>query len=241
MLRRIQAEHLETLRTEGAEERQIQRAENDLRRLERAGAPLALLGEPAPAWTLEHAFGDTETLADLRGKVVVVDFWATWCPWCIRSFPALRDLLRDYRERGLEVIGVTASANSVYASRYDLDDDLADRAEEGARARPVAVLERGRPAPEGTVALPEAEYRAREIEVITEFIANHEMDWPVVMIDKEEPAAKYALGGWPHALVIDREGRVRYVKSGALLRDRAAQVAAFRQVLEDLLAEGGPE
>ena len=64
------------------------------------------------------------------------------------------------------------------------------------------------------------------------------MQWPVVMIAKDEPAAKYALTGWPHAVVLDRQGRVRLFKVGALLKDRPEQMAHVRTLLEALLDEG---
>jgi thiol-disulfide isomerase/thioredoxin len=182
-----------------------------------------------------------DALEDLRGQVVVIDFWATWCPWCIRSFPAIRDLLRDYADRGLAVVGVTAPASSVYEQRYDLDDDLKARAVEAGPPRPVARLAGAGPDREdGIPALAEAEYRIAEQEAIGRFVRNHELSWPVVLIDAAEPSARFALSGWPHAVVVDRAGRVRYFKPGALLRDRTEQVAAFRKVLEDLLAEPAP-
>jgi len=197
-----------------------------------------MLGEAAPEWTLEHAFGGTKALGELRGKVVVLDFWATWCPWCIRSFPAIRDLLRDYEKRGLVVVGVTASAGRVYAERYDLDDDFKDKVEAGKRAQPAAMIATTRNPADGVSYFEPEAYKVREIEVIKTFVGNHKMTWPVVMIDKAEPGPKYALGGWPHAVVIDRQGRVRYFKSGALLRDDPAAVKKFRKVLETLLGEG---
>ncbi len=217
--------------------RQLASAKSYLTRIEKAGAPFAMLGKPAPDWTLEHAFGELKGLGDLKGKVVVLDFWATWCPWCIKSFPAIRDLLRDYEKQGLVVVGVTASAGTVYEARYDLDDDLLDKVVPGKRATPAARLARGTQKPNGETLFSAEDYPAKELEVIKTFISNHKMNWPVVMIDKTEPAPKYALAGWPHAVVIDREGRVRYFKSGALLRDRVDAVKKFRALLEDLLAE----
>jgi thiol-disulfide isomerase/thioredoxin len=52
--------------------------------------------------------GGTFKLSDFRGKVLVVDFWATYCPPCVRQVPRLAELSRKYRDKGLEVIGVTA-------------------------------------------------------------------------------------------------------------------------------------
>ena len=216
--------------------RQLGSAKSYLTRIQDAGKPFAMLGQPAPEWTLEHAFGDVKSIADLKGKVVVLDFWATWCPWCIRSFPAIRDLLKDYADKGLVVVGVTASSSSVYDARYDLDDDLKDKAPAG-RVMPAARMARGAQQPDGKTIFSAEEYPAKEKEVIKTFIGNHQMTWPVVMIDKAEPAPKYALGGWPHAVILDRQGRVRYFKSGALLRDRVDAVKKFRAMLEDLLAE----
>jgi thiol-disulfide isomerase/thioredoxin len=52
--------------------------------------------------------GGTFKLSDFRGKVLVVDFWATYCPPCVRQVPKLAELSRKYRDKGLEVIGLTA-------------------------------------------------------------------------------------------------------------------------------------
>jgi thiol-disulfide isomerase/thioredoxin len=236
-LRELATKHLEAVKVE-ADERTLRVAESAVKLLETVDRPLTMLGAPVEAWTLEHAYGDVQALADLEGKVVVLDFWATWCPWCIKSFPALRDLLRDYADKGLVVVGVTASASAVYEQRYDLDDDLKDKADPAVRPQAVARLARDGQRKDGSPpSLPDAEYREVEHETLARFIENHQMTWPVVMIDKEEPGSKFALTGWPHAVVIDRQGRVRYFKSGALLRDRPEAVAAFRKVLDDLLAE----
>ena len=63
------------------------------------------------------------------------------------------------------------------------------------------------------------------------------MSWDVVMIDAAEPGPKFALTGWPHAIVLDRKGRVRYFKRGALLTDKPEGIAKLRKVVDSLLAE----
>jgi thiol-disulfide isomerase/thioredoxin len=52
--------------------------------------------------------GGAFKLSDFRGKVLVVDFWATNCPPCVRLIPQLAELSRKYRDKGLEVVGLTS-------------------------------------------------------------------------------------------------------------------------------------
>jgi thiol-disulfide isomerase/thioredoxin len=52
--------------------------------------------------------GGAFKLSDFQGKVLVVDFWATYCPPCVRQVPRLAELSRKYRDKGLEVIGLTS-------------------------------------------------------------------------------------------------------------------------------------
>lgn len=61
---------------------------------------------------------DTLDLAQYRGKVVLVDFWASWCAPCRRSFPWLNEMQRKYGERGLVVIGVNVDATRGAAEEF---------------------------------------------------------------------------------------------------------------------------
>ena len=72
-------------------------------------APSVTQGQDSrlPQLTLKDIHGRYIRLSDYRGKVVLVNFWATWCPPCRAEIPDLLKLQRDYRSRGLQIIGVT--------------------------------------------------------------------------------------------------------------------------------------
>ncbi|MBD0372439.1 MAG: TlpA family protein disulfide reductase [Pyrinomonadaceae bacterium] len=61
----------------------------------------------APSLELRDLRGRTVRLSDYKGKVVLLNFWATWCPPCRAEMPDLVKWQREYRSRGLQVIGVT--------------------------------------------------------------------------------------------------------------------------------------
>lgn len=72
------------------------------------GTGAGLVGAPAPGFKLETANGQgTVDLDKWKGKVVIVDFWATWCEPCKKSFPKLQELSTKYRASGLEIVGVS--------------------------------------------------------------------------------------------------------------------------------------
>jgi peroxiredoxin len=68
---------------------------------------LALVGKPAPAVAVKDIKGDTFRLDDLRGRYVLVDFWATWCAPCVAEFPRIQAAYARYRDAGFEVVGVS--------------------------------------------------------------------------------------------------------------------------------------
>ncbi|MDX2029831.1 MAG: TlpA disulfide reductase family protein [Blastocatellia bacterium] len=61
---------------------------------------------------IEKLDGGSFKLADFRGKVVVLDFWATYCPPCVRQMPQLAELSKRYQSQGLTVIGLTSDPKS---------------------------------------------------------------------------------------------------------------------------------
>ncbi len=60
----------------------------------------------APGFTLPDMDGEMHSLDDFRGKVVMLNFWATWCPPCRREMPSMQRLYEKYREQGLTVVAV---------------------------------------------------------------------------------------------------------------------------------------
>jgi len=93
-------------------ERVIKRWEAVVRRLDLLGKPIEIQGV-----TLDGKEFDWETFR--QGKVVLIDFWATWCGWCIKEIPELKRLYEAYRDRGFEIVGISGDRN-----REDLEKFL---------------------------------------------------------------------------------------------------------------------
>lgn len=80
------------------------------------GAPAD--GTPAPAFELPRRGGGTVTLAGLRGQVVMVNFWASWCGPCRAEFPVLDQLYRKYAPLGFTLLAVNVEPDAGDAERF---------------------------------------------------------------------------------------------------------------------------
>lgn len=76
-----------------------------------AGDGRVEVGFPAPAYSTRSLEGDSVSLAGLRGKVVILNIWATWCHPCRTEIPELRGIHERYRARGLELVGVSVDSD----------------------------------------------------------------------------------------------------------------------------------
>ena len=67
---------------------------------------LVKAGEKAPDFTVEMFDGGKTSLAELKGKVVLLNFWATWCPPCVQELPLLNAFYGEHRAKGWQVLGL---------------------------------------------------------------------------------------------------------------------------------------
>lgn len=73
---------------------------------------------PAPDFTLEDMDGAAHQLSDYRGKVVMLNFWATWCPPCRREIPSMESIYRDLADDGFTVLAVNEFEDADHVFAY---------------------------------------------------------------------------------------------------------------------------
>lgn len=160
------------------------------KRLDSAAMRGELIDGPAPALTFEwiEDSGGTpqwKSLEDLKGKVVILDFWATWCGPCVASFPNIKELRAHYSPEDLVIIGVTSLQGS---HNWPRDASKPDRERK--------VETKGNP--------------DLERELMAEYMKELGLTWTVAFTAEEVFNPEYDVNGIPHLAIIDREGRIRH-------------------------------
>ncbi|HYV39174.1 MAG TPA: TlpA disulfide reductase family protein, partial [Gemmataceae bacterium] len=151
-----------------------------------------MYGKPAPEIVAQFALnGDAKKLSALKGKVVVLDFWAIWCTPCLATLPHLRDWSKDYKKDGLEVVGVTT-----YHEIYGFDKKSGKFTTAADKLKPAA-----------------------EQDVIKDYAEFHKLNFQQLMLSKDawdKAREQYRFEGIPTLVLIDRKGAVRIVHEGVL-------------------------
>ena len=86
--------------------------------------PAPKQGFLAPEFTLQNIDGGTIQLSDLRGKVLLINIWATWCPPCRAEMPAMQRVYLDYQHLGFEILAVNATKQDNPTSVANFTSDL---------------------------------------------------------------------------------------------------------------------
>jgi thiol-disulfide isomerase/thioredoxin len=178
-------------------------------RIEDAKPPESLVGKPAPPWEIDAwVDGVDRDFDSFKGKVVLIDFWAMWCGPCIATFPHLREWREEFGGQGFEIVGVT----QYYNFRWDDLNQKAMRNQD-----PVDP--------------------ADERETIKKFLEHHQLAHPVfVTPEKSEMSSEYGVRGIPHVVLIDREGIVQLIRTGA----GPDTAKAIHEKIEELVAPKSP-
>lgn len=140
------------------------------------------VGAPAPAYATTSLEGDSVSLAAQRGKVVLLNIWATWCHPCRTEIPELRAVHARYRDRGFELIGVSVDA--------DGQDDA-----------------------------------------IRSFTQDYQMAFPIWRDPDERISTLFLAVGVPATYLIDRDGVLRWRRTGPITPGDTSLTAAIERAL----------
>ncbi len=156
--------------------------------IDRAGQRAALIGKDAAPLDVEAWInGDPLTADDLKGKVVLLDFWAVWFGPSLAALPRLREWHDKYADKGLVIIGLTRYSNYVWDPRL---------------RRPVRAFGQEKVAP------------LKEREMLAKFAERHQLRYRIAIQKGSSLADYYVVHRIPHVVLIDREGKIRLIRAG---------------------------
>jgi peroxiredoxin len=139
-------------------------------------------GVAAPAFELSSSTGKPIGLADLKGEVVLINFWASWCGPCRQEMPILDQLYRSYKEAGFVLLGVNVEPNARDADKF-------------LKGTPVS--------------------------------------FPILFDPRSQVSKLYEVSGMPSTVIIDRNGKVRYVHHGYQPGDEGEYLNQIRALTQE--------
>lgn len=183
----------------------------------------ALIGQKAPDLdTKDWANGSALTADDLKGKVVLLDFWAIWCGPCIATFPHLREWQEKYSDKGLVIVGMTR----YYGYEWD---DATNRAVRPTKKPAVKTDGEEKVTEKEPVVTHEAEQA-----MLRKFAEFHGLKHRFALQgDGNTVAKQLAVQGIPQAVLIDRQGNIRLIRVGSGSKNAKAIHDMIEKLLED--------
>jgi thiol-disulfide isomerase/thioredoxin len=172
-----------------------------------------LVGQPAAPLHIDSwVNGKPLSEDELKGKVIILDFWAIWCGPCIATFPHLREWQEKYGDKGLVIIGVTKNYN------FSWDD---------ANKKPMKSDEDVSPEDEAAM--------------LVKFAESHSLKHRFAVQENNELSDFYRVRGIPQIVVIDQQNKVQLIKVGSGEENAKAVSELLKKLLDDKTPEKATE
>jgi thiol-disulfide isomerase/thioredoxin len=137
---------------------------------------------PAPPFTLASRAGGEVSLADLKGQVVMINFWASWCGPCRKEFPALDQIYTKYKPMGFTLVAINVESEKADAEK---------------------------------------------------FLATTPASFPILFDPDNKVSGSYGVSAMPTTVLVDRQGRVRWLHRAYKPGDEAKYIEQIRAALRE--------